>query len=152
VSRPITVRVHVRWSDCDPAGIAFYPRFFEWMDVASHAIAREMGITAEDMLTPRLLGFPVVAVRGQFLSPAHFEDALEVRTWVTRIGRTSVGLRHEVVCLGDEETVLAHGWEDRVHISRDAAGALLPRELTPSMRAALERHLDPDPTFDRPDR
>ena len=75
-----------------------------------------------------------------------------MRTWVTRIGRTSVGLRHEVVRLGDSEMVLAQGWEERVHVSRDVAGALLPRELAPSMRAALERLLDPDHTPDRPDR
>ncbi len=148
MSRPITVPVRVRWADCDPAGIAFYPRFFEWMDVASHAIAREMGITAQDMLAPRLLGFPVVAVRARFVAPARFEDSLEVRTWVTRVGRTSVGLRHEIVRPGAEETVLAHGWEDRVHVSRDAAGAMLPRELTPEMRAALERHRDPGQEHD----
>jgi acyl-CoA thioesterase FadM len=24
--------VQVRWGDADPAGIAFYPRFFEWLE------------------------------------------------------------------------------------------------------------------------
>ena len=28
----------VRWSESDPAGIAFYPRFFEWFDVATASL------------------------------------------------------------------------------------------------------------------
>jgi len=29
-----TEHIRVRWSEADPAGIAFYPRFFEWFDIA----------------------------------------------------------------------------------------------------------------------
>ena len=28
----------VRWSEVDPAGIVFYPRFFEWFDQATEAL------------------------------------------------------------------------------------------------------------------
>ena len=142
MSRYIAVTVRVRWGDCDPAGIAYYPRFFEWMDQASHTLAREMGISREDMLPPRLLGFPLVSAQAEFLAPALMEDTIEIRTWVTRIGRTSAGLRHELVRLGDPPTLLARGREERVHIDRDQAGGLRPRELTPSMRAVLASYAD----------
>jgi acyl-CoA thioesterase FadM len=30
--------VQVRWGDVDPAGIVFYPRFFEWYDLGCEAL------------------------------------------------------------------------------------------------------------------
>jgi len=27
--------VRVQWGDCDPAGIVFYPRYFEWFDAST---------------------------------------------------------------------------------------------------------------------
>ena len=32
------IDIKVRWSEADPAGIAFYPRFFEWFDMATEAL------------------------------------------------------------------------------------------------------------------
>ena len=113
----LAVRTQVRWGDCDPAGIAFFPRFFEWMDLASHALAQEMGITREQTLGPASYGFPAVRADAEFLSPALVYDELEVRTTITRVGRTSLHLRHEVVRLADE-MLLARGTAIRVHIRR----------------------------------
>lgn len=90
---PLTIQVRPRWGDCDPAGIAFYPRFFEWMDVASHALAREMGISREQMLAPELWGLPLVSAGLDFLVPARMEDTLEVRLWVTGRRATRSGAR-----------------------------------------------------------
>jgi YbgC/YbaW family acyl-CoA thioester hydrolase len=142
----LAVRVQVGWGDCDPAGIVFYPRFYAWMDNASHALAREMGIPREAMLPPGndRLGFPVVGTQAQYLSPARMDDVLEVRTWVSHVGRTSLGLRHEIVRLepGGSETAIVHGREDRVFVTSGPTG-LQPSELTAEMRAALARFTDP---------
>lgn len=136
------VRFRLRWTDCDPAGIAYYPRFFEMMEAASQALAHEAGISREDMLAPSLLGLTSVESGASFLSPAEFEDELEVRTSVTRLGRSSLGLRHEIwrVAPGAPK-LLVQAQETRVHVQRDADRRLQPRPLTESMRAVLERYL-----------
>ena len=36
--------VHVRWGDVDLAGIAFYPRFYEWYDLGSEALFASLGL------------------------------------------------------------------------------------------------------------
>jgi 4-hydroxybenzoyl-CoA thioesterase len=141
----LSVRVQVGWGDCDPAGIVFYPRFYAWMDNVSHVLAREMGIPREAMIPPgvELLGFPVVGTQAQYVAAARMDDILEVRTWVARIGRTSLSLRHEIVRIEADaaETLLVRGREDRVFIGHGRAG-LRPRELTPRMRQALARFAD----------
>jgi 4-hydroxybenzoyl-CoA thioesterase len=143
----LSVRVQVGWGDCDPAGIVFYPRFYAWMDTVSHVLARQMGIAREAMLPPgpQMLGFPVVGSQAEFLQPARMDDLLEVRTWVARVGRSSLSLRHEIVRLEPDgsEALLVRGREDRVFIGRDEQGGLRSRELTPGMRATLARFGDP---------
>ena len=47
VSNALTVKV--RWSEADPAGIVFYPRFFEWFDLGTEALFDSLGLRwAED--------------------------------------------------------------------------------------------------------
>src|SRR5919201_2638635 len=147
----LSVRVQVGWGDCDPAGIVFYPHFYAWMDTVSHVLAREMGIARESMLPPGsdLLGFPVVATQAQYLTPARMDDLLEVRTWVSRVGRSSLSLRHEILRVDDTgEELLVRGREDRVFIGRDERGMMRSRELTEPMRRALARYADPSPGVD----
>ena len=143
----VAVRVQVSWGDCDPAGIVFYPRFYEWMDRASHVLAREMGIPREAMLPPAvdLLGFPIVGAQARFLAPARMDDTLEVRARVCRIGRSSFSLSHEIVRLEPDGacTPIASGREDRVFVGNTVEG-LQSRELTPLMRAMLSRFYDPE--------
>src|SRR5437764_11345755 len=140
--RYLAVRVQVGWGDCDPAGIVFYPRFYAWMDTVSHVLAREMGIPRESMIPPGtdMYGFPVVGTQAQYLAPARMDDVLEVRTWVSRVGRSSLSLRHEIV---RDDVLLVRGREDRVFVGRNAAGGLQPRAITDEMRAVLRRYADP---------
>jgi 4-hydroxybenzoyl-CoA thioesterase len=142
----LSVRVQVGWGDCDPAGIVFYPRFYAWMDIASHVLAREMGVPRESMIPPSsdMLGFPVVGTQAQYLTPARMDDMLEVRTWVARVGRSSLSLRHEIMRIEADGalTPIARGREDRVFTAQDNHG-LKPRVLSPRMREALARFADP---------
>ena len=140
--RYIAVRLTVQWGDCDPAGIVFYPRFFEWMDRVSHALERELGITRDEMLPPGTAGFPLLSAQAEFLAPALMDDVLEVRGRVTRIGHTSLALSHEIVRVSPgSETLLARGREDRVYVQRAPGGKLKPRPLSDEMRDVLGRYV-----------
>jgi YbgC/YbaW family acyl-CoA thioester hydrolase len=132
----LRARTAVLWGDCDPAGIAHYPRVFAWLDLASHALARALGY-GRDQWLEQGVGFPLVRATAEFLAPARFEDELEVRGWVTRVGRSSFSLRLELWRLGpDGEALLARGAEDRVHVRR-VDGALRSQPFSREMRARM---------------
>ena len=41
-----TRKVRIEWGDCDPAGIVFYPRYFEMFDASTSALfERALGMT-----------------------------------------------------------------------------------------------------------
>ena len=42
-SRVFRYPIEVKFGDCDPAGIVFYPNFYRWFDEAVHAAARACG-------------------------------------------------------------------------------------------------------------
>jgi hypothetical protein len=57
------IDIKVRWSEADPAGIAFYPRFFEWFDMATEALFESLEMPWP-VLFPRyrVVGVPIVDV------------------------------------------------------------------------------------------
>src|SRR5262249_60092237 len=70
----------VRWSDADPAGIAFYPRFFEWYDIGTEALFASLDLTwAEAFPHYGIVGVPILEAGSRFVSPLRYGDAVTVR-------------------------------------------------------------------------
>ena len=44
----------LRWGDCDPAGIIYYPTYYRWMDAASWALLAQAGFDAARMRAEQL--------------------------------------------------------------------------------------------------
>ena len=42
-ARTSVLPVRVEFGHCDPAGIVWYPNFYEWFDAASHRLAERAG-------------------------------------------------------------------------------------------------------------
>jgi 4-hydroxybenzoyl-CoA thioesterase len=75
--------VQARWSDVDPAGIVFYPRFFEWYDLGCEALFAALGFPWPEAF-PRfgIVGVPIVESGSKFVSPARYGDVLTIRSRV----------------------------------------------------------------------
>ena len=75
-----TTHVRVRWGDADPAGIAFYPRFYEWYDTATEALFAAIGLPFPVMFAQYgIVGVPIVESGSTFSSPARWADELTIR-------------------------------------------------------------------------
>ena len=92
----------VLFRHCDPAGIVFYPRYFEMLnDCLESWFGERLGWAWSDMHGPDALAVPTVAVEVHFKATSRHGDRLTVTLEVTRVGRTSVGLSLVATC-GDE--------------------------------------------------
>src|SRR5579884_2988614 len=87
--------VRIEWGDCDPAGIIFYPRYFEIFDAGVSALfERALGMTKLQMLGAfDCAGFPLVRTRARFLKPTRFGDDVVVHTSIS-FGRASFDIEH----------------------------------------------------------
>jgi len=108
----------VEWGDCDPAGIVWYPRYFEWFDASTTALFTAAGVSNGVMHKHyRVVGIPMVDTRARFLIPSRFEDELMIESTVTEFRRSSFDVRHRMLRNG---ALAVEGFETRVWTVRDA--------------------------------
>lgn len=138
-------RVRIEWGDCDPAGIIYYPRYFEIFDASTGLLFEAaLGITKFEMFK-RLpfAGFPLVRSRARFLKPTRFGDDVEVESTIA-FGRSSFEVNHRLTLNGD---LCAEGAEKRVWTVRDANGRLasypVPPEVLQKFAAAAPSVVSP---------
>ena len=91
------------WGDCDPAGIVYFPRFFEKFHEAMERWFDDgLGQPYQVLIMGRKLGLPAVHTEADFRRPCHFGDDLVVELRVLRLGRSSIELGYRVVTADDE--------------------------------------------------
>jgi 4-hydroxybenzoyl-CoA thioesterase len=113
-----TRTISIEWGDCDPAGIVWYPRYFEWFDASTAALFAAAGVSNSVMhKTWRIVGIPMVDTRAKFFLPSKFEDRLTIESTVLEFRRSSFDVRHRML----KDGVLAvEGFETRVWTVRDS--------------------------------
>jgi len=110
-----TLQQKVRFQHCDPAGIVFYPRYFEMINATVEEwFAQRLGVPFETLHGSLDAAVPTVSMTVEFHAPSRLGDVLEFRLRPTRIGRSSVGLSIEAYCgaekrLGMESTLVFTG-------------------------------------------
>jgi 4-hydroxybenzoyl-CoA thioesterase len=126
--------VEIVWGDCDPAGIVYYPRYFEMFDAATTALfERALGMRKIAWTKAYgIVGIPMVETGARFIVPSRYGDTVEIATKVTEIGRSSFKVAHQ---LTKEGALAAEAWEKRVWVGCDPAdperlkGVEIPAEV-----------------------
>jgi len=93
--RPFTTHIDVRFGHVDPAGIAYYPRIYDYVHEAFEELwNRHVGKRYYDLVGLDRIGFPLVRSVVEFTSPLRFGDRPRVDVTCFHIGRSSLGLRY----------------------------------------------------------
>ena len=101
----------VEFADTDLGGLVHFSRFFVFMEAAEHAFLRSLGSSVHLEIDGRRAGWPRLAAKAEYLSPARFEDVLDIDLAVRRKGRTSmtygfaISTRGRPVARGELSTV-----------------------------------------------
>jgi 4-hydroxybenzoyl-CoA thioesterase len=113
----------LEWGHCDPAGIAFNGRFFEFFDwgtwglfeaalgVKPAAMAGAYGLASQPLI-------PLVEVNAQFLAAVRFGEVMDMTSQIREFRRSSFEVEHRI-SVGAELAVT--GIEKRVWVIRDPA-------------------------------
>ena len=85
--------VVVRWAHTDPAGIVFYPRYFEMVNaLVEDWFAGPLGCDFETLHGELKTGVPTVSVECEFVRPSRLGDRLVFELGVERMGEGSFTL------------------------------------------------------------
>jgi YbgC/YbaW family acyl-CoA thioester hydrolase len=95
VSSFITHR-RVEFCDTDMAGIVHFANFYRYMEQAEHDFFRSLGFSImETQPDGTVLGWPRVSAKCSFEAPAFYQDVLEIRLSIERIGVKSLSINYE---------------------------------------------------------
>lgn len=110
--------IHIEWGHCDPAGIVFNPRFFEFFDASNWLLFEAaLGIGARDIAAAyNIFSIPLVDARANFLKPVKFGDTPEITSRISEFRRSSFDVEH---LLSVDGTLAVEGRESRVWAVRD---------------------------------
>ncbi|MFT6677092.1 MAG: 4-hydroxybenzoyl-CoA thioesterase [Sulfitobacter sp.] len=124
----------VKFRHCDPAGIVFYPRFFEMMnDTVEAFFEQELDYPFAQMHDSG--GIPTAQIATQFKRPSRLGDVLQITLSCTRLGRSSLDLMFEASC----------GTEPRFSATSTLVFITLNGTSTPwpdPVRSRLENHIE----------
>jgi 4-hydroxybenzoyl-CoA thioesterase len=132
-----TLQQKVRFQHCDPAGIVFYPRYFEMVTATVEEwFAQRLGIPFETLHGPLGAAVPTASISVDFHAPSRLGDVLEFRLRPTRIGRSSVDLSIAATCDGEKRLTM----QSTLVFTREGAGK--PDSWPEDLRARIARELD----------
>lgn len=117
-------RLRVAWVDTDAGGRIHFSNAFRWAELAETALVRDA------LSLDEWANFPRKHVHAEFLKVLRFDDEIEVRLTVERLGRTSITYAWTISKGGETHVVGGH---TVVHVDREGRPAPLPDEV----RAAL---------------
>lgn len=82
----------IRFSDCDPAGIVFYPQYFVLLNGVMEDWVDALGIGFADLVSRRRIGLPTVRLEADFRAVSRFGDQVTMALEVERLGGKSLTL------------------------------------------------------------
>lgn len=127
----------VRFSDCDPAGIVFFPQYLvmlngfveQWFDEG-------LQVPYAALIGERRTGLPTVRLELDFTAISRHGETLTLQLAVEKLGRSSLVLQHEFFG-GDELRLRA-----RQVIVCTSLATHKPVALPDDIRAAIERTME----------
>lgn len=118
MGKTTTMNVEIRFGDCDPAGIVFFPRYHRWMDAASLHFFMTCGVPPWHVLEQDsgIIGTPLLEHHTRFVHSATYGERLTIATSIEE-WREKVFRQKHVVTRGDD--LICESVETRIFCVRD---------------------------------
>ena len=136
-SRPVPGRsqitIRVRYSECDPMGVAHHASYLPWMELGRTDLLRRAGKTYKSLEESGVF-FVITKVEVRYLRPIRYDDVVEVRTRI--VGGSRVKLRHEYEVVLVERDGLDPNHDADPSVPKDGVLAIAGTELACVNKAA----------------
>lgn len=124
--------VRVEFNHCDPAGIVFYPRYFEMVNATCESFFREVAGYSYAAMMQAGDATPTASLQATFHAPSRLEEMLDWQLVVLRIGSSS--LRVRITAVGEDGRL-------RVTVEKTLVFTTSPLTAQPWTQALRDRFL-----------
>ena len=124
--------IRVYYEDTDSGGVVYHTAYLRFMERARTEWLRALGFEQDALIERHGRIFAVRRIEIDYLRPARFNDALEVRSSIAECRRASLIFNQSIVNARDETLSRA-----KVQVASLDAGTLRPRPLPEYILAEL---------------
>lgn len=136
--------IPVHFSDTDPAGIIFYPRYFEMTSgLVEDWFAEELAYPFDALHRSMAFGVPTLSLEISFSAGSRIADMLRFTLAVEKIRKSSFTLAINAACGGEERLSMR-----QVLVFAALGETVTPAPLPDDLRARMETFLVTEPTKD----
>ena len=136
----VTTEYRVHFFDTDEMSVVHHANYIRWFEIGRVEYLRNFGITLDDLMNDGFL-FPITEVKAKFLSPAKFDDVLEIETTALNLTKVKMEFYYKIRRKGDYP-VLVEGYSINVFTNRESGKiARLPEKYLSKLEAAMKHEL-----------
>src|SRR5829696_5274049 len=137
MGQTFTHRVRVRYAECDAQGVVFNAHYYAYFDLLMTELWREAIGPYQDMVDAGT-DMSVVASGARFLTPARFDEEIDITARVARLGNTSMSTSIEILKTDGTKVV-----EGEIHHVFVDPVTYMKRPIPDDVRTGLEPyHID----------
>ncbi|HYF00889.1 MAG TPA: thioesterase family protein [Planctomycetota bacterium] len=126
-----TSTVRVRYGETDQMGVVYHANYFLYFELGRTELLRATGLPYGELEARGV--FLVVTDAGcRYRAPARYDETLEVRTRVDRLGRASVRFAYEV--RGPDGRLCADGHTELAAVDSGKRPVRLPEDVAARLR------------------
>lgn len=131
----VTAEVRVRYAETDAMGVVYHANYLAWFEVGRTEWLRQQGVPYTEF-EARGLFVPVVEVQARYLSPARYDDVLQIETTVSDLSPARVTFAYRI---SREGVLLCEGRSNHGFMSRESGRPVALARKAPDLYTLLER-------------
>ncbi len=125
--------IRVYYEDTDSGGVVYYANYLKFMERARTEWLRNLGFEQDQLIEQEGIIFAVRRVEVDYISPARFNDALEVIVGIAERKRASITFMQEIINTSTG-SILCRG---KVQVTSVDAATFRPRPIPESVLKEL---------------
>jgi acyl-CoA thioester hydrolase len=134
---PVTTsatRIRARYSETDQMGVVYHANYLVWMEVARVDYCRVAGFRYRDLETEHGVLLAVTEADCRYLSPARYDDEVEIITSLMRVNYRALTFGYELRSVPAEGTdeksrKIATGHTSHIFLNREMRPTTLPEQF-----------------------
>jgi acyl-CoA thioester hydrolase len=125
--------IRVRYAETDAMGIVHHAVYPVWMELGRSDLLRMLGQGYSEWEAQGVF-IAVAELRVKYRVPAHYDEQINIRTWVKEAGRRKIVFAYEVT---RDEVRLAEGETVHLVMGRDGRNRTLPEAMLALVNTAF---------------
>jgi acyl-CoA thioester hydrolase len=127
-------RIRARYSETDQMGVVYHANYLVWMEVARVDYCRTAGFRYRDLESEHGILLAVTEVDCRYLSPARYDDEVEIVTSLTRVNYRALTFGYEMRLVpaegdGEKARKIVTGHTSHIFLNREMRPTTLPQQF-----------------------